>query len=299
MMEYRKNHYIPEFYLQHFTNIKNHFYVFDKLNPHVNSNFYYKSPSQICFEMDRNTLFNKTRDRNDTLERVIYNHFDGLHQETIKQLVESDKDEFRWTEKNMTDICLFIPLLFWRSPVSDNILDLKIQKAKSLKDISSLVMSYSKSGEIIEDKSFHREVLDDKNMRKAIRHILAISTYSKPKEIYDNLEWRVIYQNNDNSNLTSDNPIIFREFPIDNEDFRSSHIIPLSRNKALVRINIKYDKQFVHLPYLQDLAIIHQAHRYVICADEDHLKDMLKEYEVHKKHGQLKYLIKDLFECYE
>jgi hypothetical protein len=89
------------------------------------------------------------------------------------------------------------------------------------------------------------------------------------------------------SNLTSDNPIIFKDLPKDFVDFRSSLILPLSINRTLIRMNEKRKTINRHLKFFQDIATVHNAHRYVMCSDKNYLKYVIQEYKVHEKLGLL------------
>ena len=130
-----------------------------------------------------------------------------------------------------------------------------------------------------------KKFLSDKNIRKSLRPILAYSSFGRLHEINDKLEWRIIYRNDNKPNLTSDNPIIFREDPKSFEDFRGSVIFPATRDKSLIRINEETSFEFCHEAFLQQIQICHQAERYVISSDKDYLLEIVKEWKVFQELG--------------
>ena len=232
--EYRKNHYIPEYYLRKVTTSNNHFYVFDKKAKW--NEILYKSPRNICFEWDRNTLFFDEGIIDKYLEKETYGYFDNKHAITFNLLNESKFDKFPWNSRTVGDLEFFVPLTYWRSPISDSEFNQSIKK-KGFLEKMNLKMRNSKGKVVKWDDEFKANFLSDKNIRKGLRPILALSSFGKPHKINDTLEWRIIYKNDNKPNLTSDNPIIFRENPKSFEDFRGSVIFPATQNKTMIRLN--------------------------------------------------------------
>lgn len=294
--EYRRNHYIPEYYLRNFTNSRNHFFVFDKKAKW--NKILYKSPSSICFEWDRNTFFFNDGTIYKGLEKETYGYFDNEHSATFRLLDESGFDEFPWNLKTVGDLELFVPLTYWRSPISDAKFKKSISKSDFI-DQTKLVMQNSEGKAVDWTDDFRKKFLSDKNIGKSLRPIIAFSSFGKPHKMNDELEWRIIYRNDDKTNLTSDNPIIFGEEPKSFEDFRGSVIFPATRNKSLIRINEETSFQFCHEAFLQQIQICHQAERYVISSDKDYLLEIVNEWKVFKKLGIIGSVKSWLFEKYK
>lgn len=294
--EYRKNHYIPEFYLKNFTDSDNHFFVFDKEAKW--NKIILKSPSNICFEQDRNTFFFDEGEVHKGLEMKTYGYFDNLHSETFRLLAKANFDEFPWNMRTIVDLEAFVPLTYWRSPISDKDFIEHLEKTQFIEELR-LRMKNSR-GEIVEwSENFKQKFISDKNIRKALRPLLAYSSFGKPHKINDRLEWRIIYNKKNKVNITSDNPIIFREEPQSFGDFRSPVIFPATLNKTLIRINEASELNHCHELFLQDILIFHQAKRYVICSDKDYLQEIANEHKVFEKMGTIRMVKKWLFEKYK
>jgi Protein of unknown function (DUF4238) len=296
--EYRKNHYIPVFYLKNFTNDKNHFFVFDKKSKWKSNEITLRSPNNICFEWDRNTLFLGDKAYTN-LEKKTYGYFDNLHAETFKLLVESEYDRFPWSLRTVGDLEFFIPLLYWRSPTSDSDFTFKASNHDFIEQLRLKGINRSDKSEAKFDAEFRQQFANDININKAIRPLMAYSTFGKPHKIYDKLEWRIIYGKNKGVNLTSDNPIIFQKQPQMFDDFRSSLILPVSSNKSLIRVNEKVSFNYCHESFLQDILIFHQAKRYVISSDKEYLQNIAKEYKVFEKLGTINLFRDYAFEYYK
>lgn len=290
--EYSKNHFVPEYYLKHFTGSDNHFYVFDKQNDRIVR----KSPNQVCYEWDRNTLYKPDGSRETLLESKTYNHFDNKHAKAFDTLSNAKSiDKSTWTIELLSSLELFVPLLYWRSPLSDVEMKKKLSKVE-LADDFGLEIIDKNTGKKISDVDVHNKIMSDPNMQKAIRPRLAFNTIERANPVGDDLEWRVFYREK-GCFLTSDNPIIFNDQPNKAEEFRTSIILPISSSRSLLRIDEGCPDSY-HLPLVQDIAMVDQAIRFVICSDKSYLETVLDCYDKYKESDVYGKLPKDLFKGY-
>lgn len=292
--EYQRNHYIPEYYLRNFTNVDNFFYVYDKKAKY--KNVLRKSPKNICFEWDRYTMYFNNEPYKE-LEKNTYGYFDNKHSKIFKLLSQARQKGFDWNMEAIETVEMFVPLTYWRSPISDKELLERIKDTNFIKE-TGLIMSDENGTNIEWTDDFTKTFLDDENIRKAIRPTLAYASLREPLRKTKHLEWRILF-NTKKPNLTSDNPIIFREKPKSKEDFRDVIILPISNDTILTRIDERIEQTNLHEAFLQDIMIFHQAESYVICSDKNYLEDIAKEYRVFQKLGLINNVKDWLFQKYK
>lgn len=212
-----RHHYIPVFYLKNFTCHDGHFFVFDKeINDFPRNSR--RSPKQICFEPNRNTLvWESEKFQHTGLETETYQYFDSKMSEVFKELNDSTIETFKWRDELVGNLEHFITLLYWRLPCNDNRFEQTVNKAQSLKDFGLKAIN-NKTGKEVLDNEVHKLFLQDKNIQKALKPVLSYTSLlgNLPEDV-DNWEWRIVYWYGRNSRLTSDNPIIPRLFESFNE----------------------------------------------------------------------------------
>lgn len=277
---YRRNHFIPKFYLKNFTFDGSHLYVLDKETIGTNRlSVKEKSPKQICYERDRYTLFNKEGKHSPVLEESCYGLYDRTHSATIEYLTSIDFSKLAWSVETQANLHMFLRLLFLRSPISDDLFRTILESMKSMEELG-IGLWNSIANEWVTDSEMHRKVFEDANMRKALRPLLAHHSImaTKPSSKHDDLEWRIVRrETKQGKNLAGDTPIIFKSVPNSMDEFRGALVIPISSERSLIRIREDYDGYY-HKELLQDLTILHQSKRFVVSSDEDYLHFVLNKY---------------------
>jgi|GEM_PF-2845730 len=295
--DYRRNHYIPVFYLKNFINPDNHFWVYDKQAPRKKNQFLYKSPKTICFEWDRNTFFFKNREPYKGLEKETYGMFDNIHGKIFDILSKSELGKPRWNEQIVGELDFFIPLLYWRSPISDEDFLSLLEETDILDKVGLRAVGENRKPLELDD-AFKEEFKNDKNIQKVLRPTIAISIADKISSIDSDMRWRIIYHFKEPL-ITSDNPIIFENNLKHFDNFYSRIMLPLSNDKTLIRINANDRTANLHNRYAQDILTFHQAKRYVICSDRAFLEKVSNAYLEAKKHGFFDLFKKDIFGAYK
>ena len=294
---HRKNHYVPVWYLKHFTNKEGKIYAFDKKAKYKSKEILEKTPNQICYEYNRYLLTFPKGEEITVLETNTYGDFDSRHAKAFTILNEWDFKNNIWSMEVVSSLEEFVPLQYWRSPASDSEFELKFKNAKRLEEFG-LSLYKGKSKQPSTDLNLHKLILSERNMPKSLRPALAMSSFGKPHPINDKLEWRILDQKSEKSNLTSDNPIIFEKHPKEAEDYRSSVIIPISKTRTLVRIN-KELGNLIHYKIWQDMIQIYQAHRYVLSSDKEYLANCIKEYRNKNFESKIDILRRQIFDIYK
>ncbi|ADR20426.1 hypothetical protein MATR_19540 [Marivirga tractuosa] len=294
---HRKNHYVPVWYLKHFTNKEGLIYVFDKQARYRSKEILQKTPNQICYEYNRYLMKFPKGEEITVLETNTYGHFDTRHAKTFHLLNECDLKSNIWSMEVVSSLEEFVPLQYWRSPASDAEFQIKLENAKRLEEFGLSVYK-GNSNQPSTDLELHKLILSESNMPQTLRPALAMSSFGKSHPINDKLEWRLIDQNTQKPNLTSDNPIIFENHPKVVEDYRSCAIIPIGKTRTIIRIN-KELGHFHHNIVWQDMIQIYQAHRYVLSSDKEYLTNCIKEYRNRKYESKIDMLRRYVFDIYK
>jgi len=296
--DYRRNHYIPVFYLKNFINSDSHFWVYDKEAPRKKNQFLYKSPKTICFEWDRNTCFFENREPYKGLEKETYGMFDNTHGKIFDDLSKSEFGKPPWNQQIIEELNFFVPLLYWRSPISDEHFLSLLEETDIIDKVGLRAVDENKKPLELDD-AFKEEFKNDKNIQKILRPTIAISIADQISSMDNDMEWRIIYASKKAPIITCDNPIIFEKRLNDFNDFNSRLVLPLGNDKILIRINANDKAEKPHNHQFQDVLIFHQAKRYVISSDRAYLERVLQAYLESKKHGFFDIFKKDIFGTYK
>ena len=232
------------------------------------------------------------------LEEKSYGYFDKRHSRIIEHLAESRNP--RWNDEIKYGLRHLIPLLYWRSPASDDHFKSKIAEAKTIHEFGLEAID-TKNQKVVDDPNQHKEFLADPNFQKSIRMTYAHSMVHNPDsfDINPSHEWRLIYHEEDCiANVTSDNPIVFYRNPDLGGNIMGSQLIPISPTRTLLRLNENYKGNY-HNQFIQNLAVVDQAIRYVICSDKEYLTRLIQAYEKIKLSDVLNDLKFDVFGLYE
>lgn len=293
-----RHHYIPIFYLKNFTK-NGRFFVFDKeiydfpRNPH-------KSPRQVCFEEDRNTLYlGKEKLRNTDLEDVTYQYLDSDMAQTLNELNNSTLENFKWRDELVGSLEHFISLLFWRIPTNDERFTNIVQKSTSIEEFGILAVN-NETGEREPGEQLHQLLLEDKKFHEAMKPVFSYTSMMKelPKSI-DNWEWRVIYWHGNNPRLTSDNPLLFKDEVSEDSTILNKVILPLSADKTLIKLNKDFgDDTNPYSAFFQDMAIFHSAKKYVMCSDQKYLALIARHYATLRNNNMTNQILPRLFESF-
>ncbi len=289
MSKSSRHHFIPQFYLENFVNPDNHFFVFDKQNP---KKILRRSPKQVCYETDRNSFFGKSNIPIPYLEEKSYRYFDNFHAPIFKNLCNNEVDHNYWSVQNVQILEFFIPFLFWRNPLNDNLFEDFIQKLNKLEELN-LVIYNGITNEVIDDDKFHKEILGNSDFKKAARINTAIETFNHKIQRFKDLEWRVYDYAGFGNFVTSDNPILFKNPIKELSDLRGDVILPISPNRSFMRLDEKKDNTFP-ISVIQNFHLIHSANRFVISQNKEYLELLLIEYNRFLSNGNLNEVLERL-----
>ncbi|TQM50625.1 uncharacterized protein DUF4238 [Arcticibacter tournemirensis] len=284
----KRHHYIPQFLIKRFADDNNMLYLYDK-----EKNAFAKekrSPKSVFFDMNRNTLdFNGIP--NDSIEK-LYATLDEKFSRDLAKISESEKI----TEEGLMSLLIMASSLKWRLPVNDELF--------TTKDNHYTFDKLPISIKVTND--------DGTENREALSHLMNSEAFRQTKRIifaflpfYDNLKLTPdkllsFHKNsyiNKRDNITSilgDSPLIESDAS-DIEDL-DNFILPLGNSDTFICSNSK-GKRVNNIAFYvnKDLAMFHQAKKYVVCRDKDHLVSIINAYQALQKERQTHFIKEHIF----
>ena len=267
-----RHHYIPQFYLNGFTNEYGSFKIYDVENKRFIKNGQDFHPSQYFFEENANTItISKTQESNDKLEdwyskddNRIAEVFARINTFSTKNLIDKDIAKLEY----------FIGGLYWRIPTNFNNL-CKLVATKKLKELGIVIRD--DLGNIRDDSYLENEFKSNEieAFTKFIKiYYPAIGYY---ENIMNNVEANIITFIGELPSICSDNPILILN-PSSFRVYRDEYIFPLDNKHVFFRGQLK---PFLNtLKYEIDILTMKQATKYVSCTDIsylDFLENIFKE----------------------
>ncbi|HMR85445.1 MAG TPA: DUF4238 domain-containing protein [Niabella sp.] len=229
----RKHHYIPEFYLNNFTNEDGKFHIYLPKEKRFKKNGELFTPQTHFFELDGNNLIGADY-VDDHLEKS-YSDWDNKAAILFDKIKTSKEKRFGLSEQDMPILQFFIAHLYWRSPMSNEFAK-NLLKREGLK-ATGMIIRDSITGKIVQDHEFENYILNNDSSYKFIKHWLPYRLI--PNLMNNNTPLEIItFNNGGKPNLISDNPIIFRN-QNDINVYEDDFILPVTPNKVLVRMNRK------------------------------------------------------------
>ncbi|ALU27703.1 MULTISPECIES: DUF4238 domain-containing protein [Bacteroidota] len=284
----RRHHYIPQFLIKKFADSDNMLYLYDKEKKTFAKEK--RSPKSIFFEMNRNILdFGGTA--NDNLEK-LYAELDEKFSRDLTEIIATKNI----TEEGLTSLLVMVSSLKWRLPVNDELF-------------------YDKDRQYTYDKLpiSIKAINDDGSQNtEAIEHLLNSEIFNRTKRLifpflpfYNNYEiaedkLSKLHQNSyidSNEIITSilgDSPIIESKRS-DIEDF-GNFILPLGNKETFICSDSGNKKVNSIAFYVnKDLAMFHQAKKYVVCCNKDHLAAIIYAYQNLHSVGQTNLIHEHIF----
>jgi hypothetical protein len=268
-----RHHYVPEFYQKGFTSDK--FHVLDKKTGTIQSKL--KSPRSIFFEQNRNTCFSGNEET-DILETKLFSYLDNRFSIIIQELRNTDINS-QYSRETLEEYFVFINFMKLRNPIFDTLIE-NIFKNNNFNDLGYQIVNTENNLSIDEEtiQKFHEDELFIKSHSGILCVLPFIKDNQLTSEIINNHSFFYHGKNHDLC-LLSDNPVIFKADENSLKTFQE-FIFPLS--DTILSVYTKNKKNhFVNRQFLfqKDIALLHQAERFVCCKDEMYLKKCLKFYE--------------------
>ena len=280
-----RQHFVPVFYLKHFTLEDGFFYVYDTKNSRFKKNGKKFSPNSHFYELDLNTLHH-----NNNISYFIETSF-TKHDAKIGGILNkiASGGETQLTPCEWTYLQYFTNILYWRNPLTTPHLMKLIAGAKNL-SVFGMSLRDKTTGERVTDEK-ERQMILDPQFIKFLRLKMPGTTYL---EIFakDQQDYATIQSFSSGlPKLVSDNPVIYLS-----EEGESLHtapmVFPLTPTKVLFRhlrpkiITPNYVRVMI------DMILVAQANNYVSCTDQRYPILLLENYKM--TYSSLQYLKRQL-----
>jgi hypothetical protein len=266
-----RHHYIPEFYLNNFTNTENKFHIYLVKEDRYKDNGNLFSPRTHYFEEDGNTIFNEQMSF-DFIETDHYKIIDSRVSNLFQKVKFSNKKRHGLTESDMPMFEFFAAHLFWRNPMNDGFIKELINR-KGLSGLG-LQIKNKTTNEIKLDSATEKNLLANESFYKIIKYL--IPTMEFPKLLENTCPLYIcVFNPNDLPSLVCDNPLILRN-PEQKNVYTDDFILPLCNDKILIRTKRKKSLYESTVRVLVDLVLLMQANKFVSTTDVDYIQSLKK-----------------------
>jgi hypothetical protein len=228
-------------------------------------------PEKSFYELERNT--GAIGDETLTILEDIYTHYDTRIASIFNEIREK-KDIFFENPNVLPNLIIFIVQLFWRIPKNDDLVDKLIDDLDFRNTGFDLV---DKNGNSCASLELQKTLKTINQFRKLYHIFLTNLSLKEGKGKTDFENW-IIYNRNNNYQLTGDNPVIFDALN-GVMLLNGITIFPLSSDKVLIHSRKSTPQQLpADFLFYQDMTIIEQSKRFVCCSNKDYLIFMVKIY---------------------
>ena len=267
----KRHHYIPQYYLRGFTNSDKKFYLYEVQKDKIDKNPH--STNSVFFEKNRNTIRYKGM-VSDVIEQE-YARLDTTFSHLFKEIENGVAEDELFAPNILIAIKQFFALFLCRLPIIDRDIGFILDKLDFSKTRNIITVNGVNS---LSQEKTKKMLAEDKDFRYFFRcFILPILIFDYMSK--DNGRW-YLFQMKDarQKHLCCDIPILIK-----NDDllkllsFDTDFIFPISKSKLLVH-SMKKDickEKISPLFYVKvDLLLFWKAQKYVVCPDEEYLKDI-------------------------
>lgn len=267
-----QHHYIPEFYLQGFTDSQNHFFIFDKQTKKI-----WKSGPEKSFKKNNyntGTILSPKTGKlyTDDLPEKVLGHFENRSSVALSEIRNSTKEDDILTPERLYAIRFFIVSSFWRSPATDQ-LKSEIIKTLSFEDMGFGIFNKDTGKRNVEAE---RIVNSIDLWQKMYQILIPVTSFTDKFRKLNADDWRLYYRNS-NFHVTTDLPVIYEQY----KDFSSLHeelIFPLSSKHLIVSTKGTKPSRLEPIFNVKvDLLLFYNAHRFVACSNRDYLEFLAQE----------------------
>ena len=256
-----RHHYLPKFYLNGFTNSEGNLYVYDKLKDTIGIES--KSPKSVFYEWDRNTINIQGDNNSSFIEDYLYSILDSQCSKVVNHFSESEFEDIKLDDENMSSFLFFIIVLFWRVPHTDFAVNDILDRA--------VINSIGIDPDILRNDETFRKIQRSFLINHTIDQI--ISSQRKLKS------YSSIQQFTKDVFVIGDSPIVFRRLPNTHVNFvDSDYIIALSSRRLYsytLEKPIKYEMNNVNQ---YNACVINQSNRYVASSNLQLLQNAVNHY---------------------
>lgn len=263
------HHFVPQFYLNYFTDSTGYLYLYDKEKKEVRKSL----PRNVFGKNRLNTITYPDGSKGDWVEGM-YSDIEGTVAPVLKKIADSEQQKTGITHMDKLYLSMFLSVQFWRLPIHKGL----VEKAMKENDLSFIEASIRKDGKRVSKKEqdeFYEMVSKTDLFKKTYPVMAGVIRPVKNGSYDDLMNWHFMYQD-PGFHLTSDNPIIYKDTPVENTIFKDL-IFPITPSRVLY--SCQNPPQETNNSLLINLQQFHQAERYVASNHEAYLKELASIYE--------------------
>lgn len=259
-----RHHYLPQFYLQGFTDDRGLFKIYDIEQDKFIKDGKWFSTESYFFERDGNTTIT-FNEKDDFLEEKYYKDVDSKVAKLFNRIKSAQEGtNFDLIDEDMPLLQYFVAVLFWRLPQNYNRLG-HILKEADLTKIGFLIKD--ENGEVINSTKAGKEIINSPNMFKAMKFLLPTLLFPQVIDCETQLHIQATALHKAFPALCSDNPIIFQNSILP-EIYKDDFILPLTDKLLFIRGNKINPNCLTSIRVDIDLILLKQANKYVSCTDD-------------------------------
>ena len=183
VIQSKYHHYIPQFYLNYFTDKIGYLYVYDKVKKEVRKSL----PKNVFGKNRLNTIIYPDGTKSDWVEQR-YSSIEGIVSPGSKPISTSKQEKTGITYMDELFLSMFISMQFWRLPSNKLVIDASMD----IHDLSFLGMSLKKDGKQIserEEKQFYKKIIKTDLFQKAYPLIAGLVRPIKSRSYNDLIDW--------------------------------------------------------------------------------------------------------------
>jgi len=284
----KRHHYIPQFLIKRFADADGMLYLYDKEKGAFAKEK--RSTKAVFFDMNRNTV-DMSGVPNDGMEK-LYAMLDERFAGTLKDILDTGNLSI----ENVGSMLIFASSLKWRVMANDE----KFNEANERLGYADLPITIKVTGE------------NDEPNEEAISHLLNSDLFKMSKRVI--LPFLAVYDaegfseekllkayhssyvhNNDKViSLLGDSPIIEDRNATD--DNFGNFIFPIGNHDTFICSDHGNQKITSYAFYVnKDLAMFHQAQKYVVCSDKKHLEQIIQAHKTLSDGGNLNQIMDYIF----
>lgn len=284
----KRHHYVPQFLIRRFADAEGMLYLYNKETGTFAKEK--RSTKAVFFDMNRNTV-KMGGVENDSMEK-LYAVLDERFADTLKDILNNGN----LSVGNVGSMLIFASTLKWRVMANDGKFDEADQRL-GYEDLP-ITIKVSKENQVQNEEAIQNLVNSDL-FRMSKRVILPFLPFYGDEGLSENkllkAHNRSYFHNNEKViSILGDSPII-EDKNVSDHDF-GNFIFPVGNHDTFI-CSDRGNQQVNHYAFYvnKDLAMFHQAEKYVVCSNKEHLEQIIQAYNFLAAGGNLNQITDFIF----
>ncbi|MBN8852387.1 MAG: hypothetical protein BGO55_01405 [Sphingobacteriales bacterium 50-39] len=283
-----RHHFVPVFYLKHFTLHDGFFYIYDVKRKAFKKHGKKFAPNSHFYEPNLNTVYNE-QNASYFLETSLTKDDNEISR--ILDKIAIDKSH-ELTPHEWTYLQYFTNILYWRNPSQTPYLEKLIADAKNLSAFGMSLRNKA-TGERLSNEKERELILNNPQFIKFLRVKMPGTTYPEVFKLKAQDYATIITFPSGFPGLVSDNPVIYL-----NEECESLHTAPMIFLLTPTKVLFRHIKPTIIIPswvrVVIDTILYGQAKNYISCTEQRYPMLLAETYHKYGSTQPLKRILSDL-----